>query len=63
MDGTAGELGSDFPTVYLSPEENAEPFSLKAWHGANRYVEGLDEILKIAQDRFAIYSVRFQSTN
>jgi hypothetical protein len=44
----------------LSPEENAEPFSLKAWHGANRYVEGLDEILKIAQDRFAIYSVRFQ---
>ncbi|MDD4163522.1 MAG: hypothetical protein PHW87_13685 [Methanothrix sp.] len=44
----------------LSPEENAGNFSLKAWHGANRYVEGLDEILKIAQDRFAIYSVRFQ---
>jgi len=33
---------------------------LKAWHGANRYVDGLDEILKIAQDKFAIYSVRFQ---
>ena len=44
----------------LSPEESAGNFSLKAWHGANRYVEGLDEILNIAQDRFAIHSVRFQ---
>ncbi len=44
----------------LSPEESAGNFSLKAWHGANRYVEGLDDILKMAQDRFAIYSVRFQ---
>ena len=44
----------------LSPEESSGNFSLKAWHGANRYVEGLDEILKIAQDKFAIYSVRFQ---
>ncbi len=44
----------------LSPEDNAGNFSLKAWHGANRYVEGLDEILKLAQDKFAIYSVRFQ---
>jgi hypothetical protein len=44
----------------LSPEEYAGNFSLKAWHGANRYVEGLNEILDIAQDRFAIHSVRFQ---
>lgn len=44
----------------LSPEDSAGNFSLKAWHGANRYVEGLDEILKLAQDKFAIYSVRFQ---
>jgi len=44
----------------LSPEENAGNFSLKAWHGATRYIEGLDEILKIVQERFAIYSVRFQ---
>lgn len=44
----------------LSPEESAGNFSLKAWHGANRYVKGLDEILKMAQDKFAIYSVRFQ---
>jgi hypothetical protein len=44
----------------LSPEESAGNFSLKAWHGANRYVDGLDEMLKIAQDKFAIYSVRFQ---
>ena len=44
----------------LSPEESAGNFSLKAWHGANRYVEGLDEILNIAQERFAIHSVRFQ---
>jgi len=44
----------------LSPEESSGSFSLKAWHGANRYVEGLDEILQMAQDRFAIYSMRFQ---
>jgi hypothetical protein len=44
----------------LSPEESAGNFSLKAWHGANRYVEGLDEILNMAQDKFAIHSVRFQ---
>jgi hypothetical protein len=44
----------------LSPEESAANFSLKAWHGANRYVQGLDEILRMAQDEFAIYSVRFQ---
>lgn len=44
----------------LSPEESAGNFSLKAWHGANRYVEGLDEILQMSQDKFAIYSVRFQ---
>ena len=44
----------------LSSEESSGSFSLKAWHGANRYVEGLDDILSMAQDKFAIYSVRFQ---
>ena len=52
-------LGLRFHDV-LSPEESSGNFSLKAWHGADRYVEGLDEILKMVQDRFAIYSVRFQ---
>lgn len=44
----------------LSLEESAGNFSLKAWHGADRYVEGLDTILRMVQDRFAIYRVRFQ---
>jgi len=44
----------------LSPEENSGNFSLKAWHGANRYVPRLDEILNAAQDQFALYSIRYQ---
>jgi len=34
--------------------------SLKAWHGANRYVPRLDEILNAVQDQFALYSIRYQ---
>jgi hypothetical protein len=44
----------------LSPEEEAGNFSLKAWYGANRYIQGLDEILKQAEKKFAIHSVRWQ---
>ena len=44
----------------LPPEEDAGNFSLKAWYGANRYIEGLDEIIDKAKDNFAIYSSRWQ---
>lgn len=44
----------------LSPEESAENFSLKAWYGASSRIPGLGEVLKIAQENFAIYSVRWQ---
>jgi len=44
----------------LTPEEKAGNFSLKAWHGADRYVEGLDQIIENAKKNFAIYSLRWQ---
>jgi len=34
--------------------------SLKAWHGATRYIPELDEILEKAKESFAIYSARWQ---
>jgi hypothetical protein len=45
----------------LSPEDEAGNFTLKAWHGANRYIEGLDDILIKAKEKIAIYSVRWQN--
>ena len=44
----------------LSSPDDAGNFSLKAWHGANKYIEGLDEILQSAKERFAIHSTRWQ---
>jgi len=44
----------------LSPEEEAGNFSLKAWHGAVERIQGLDELLRLAKDKFAIYSSRWQ---
>ena len=31
-----------------------------SWYGATRKVEGLDEVLKVAKEKFAIYSSRWQ---
>ena len=44
----------------LTPEDEAGNFSLKAWHGANRYIPNLNEILDSAKENFAIYSIRWQ---
>jgi hypothetical protein len=44
----------------LTPEENAGNFSLKAWYGASRQIPGLDDVLSIAKEKFAIYSTRWQ---
>lgn len=44
----------------LSPEEEQGHFSLKAWHGASRYIPGLDDLLDNAKEQFAIHSVRWQ---
>ena len=44
----------------LTPKDDAGNFSLKAWYGANRHLEGLDEIIERAKDNFAIYSSRWQ---
>ncbi len=44
----------------LSPEDSAARFSLKAWYGEKRLIEGLDEVLENAKKKFAIYSVRWQ---
>ncbi|MEM3086924.1 MAG: hypothetical protein QXT68_07290 [Halobacteria archaeon] len=44
----------------LSPEEEAGYFSLKAWLRASEYLPALSEVLKIAEEKFAIYSVRWQ---
>lgn len=44
----------------LSTEENAANFSLKAYYGANRYIEGLADVLDKAKEKFAIYSARWQ---
>jgi len=44
----------------LTPDDDAGNFSLKAWYGATRKVEGLDEVLKVAKEKFAIYSSRWQ---
>lgn len=44
----------------LTPETERGNFSLKAWHGAYGYIEGLDAILKKAKEDFAISSIRWQ---
>ena len=44
----------------LTPEENAGNFSLKAWYGATRQIEGLGDVLRVAKEKFAIYSTRWQ---
>ena len=44
----------------LSPEENAGNFSLKAWYGATNQIEGLGDVLRVAKEKFAIYSTRWQ---
>ncbi len=47
----------------LSPEESAGNFSLKAWFGAGKKLEGLNEMMSIAKDKFAIHSTRWQKIN
>jgi hypothetical protein len=44
----------------LTPEVDAGNFSMKAWHGANVFLHGIDEVLAKAKDLFAITSVRWQ---
>lgn len=44
----------------LTPEENAGNFSLKAWYGATNKIEGLGDVLRLAKEKFAIYSTRWQ---
>jgi hypothetical protein len=45
----------------LTPEENAGNFSLKAWYGgATRQLQGLEDVLTLAKEKFAIYSTRWQ---
>ena len=45
----------------LTPEEYAGNFSLKAWYGTStKQLQGLDEILALAKEKFAIYSTRWQ---
>lgn len=45
----------------LTPEENAGNFSLKAWYGgATRQIQGLEDVLTLAKEKFAIYSTRWQ---
>lgn len=44
----------------LTPEENQENFSLKAWYGASHRLSGLEQILSSVQEQFAINSVRWQ---
>ncbi|MDO9036568.1 MAG: hypothetical protein Q7U51_15390 [Methanoregula sp.] len=44
----------------LTPEENAGNFSLKAWYGATSQIEGLGDVLRVAKEKFAIYSTRWQ---
>ena len=47
----------------LSPEDYAGNFSLKAWYGANKKLQGLDSIINQAKEKFAIYSTRWQKIN
>lgn len=44
----------------LASEDESGNFSLKAWHGAQTLVPGLDQLLHTAQETFAISSVRWQ---
>jgi hypothetical protein len=47
----------------LTPEESAGNFSLKAWYGASNQIKGLEDVLRVAKDKFAIYSARWQKIN
>ena len=47
----------------LYPEDEAGKFSVKAWHGANRYIPELGSLLEAAKKNFAIHSVRWQKRN
>lgn len=44
----------------LTPIDEQGHFSLKAWHGAAQYLRGLQELLDVARDNFAIHSARWQ---
>jgi hypothetical protein len=47
----------------LTPEEDQENFSLKAWYGASHRLASLESILSSVQDQFAINSVRWQKVS
>lgn len=53
-------LGLKFSDGLSPDEENSANFSLKAYYGANRYIEGLAEVLDKAKEKFAIHSSRWQ---
>lgn len=55
-------IGLKFSDGLASPED-AGNFSLKAWYNAGKKLQGLDEIIKKAKDKFAIYSTRWQKIN
>lgn len=44
----------------LYSEENAGNFSLKGWYRPNRPITGLDKIIEIAKENFAIHSARWE---
>ncbi len=44
----------------LSPEDRQGYFSLKAWHGSDRLLPRLQDVITEAQGSFAIYSVRWE---
>lgn len=44
----------------LYSQENAGNFSLKGWYRPNRSIEGLDKIIEIAKENFAIHSARWE---
>lgn len=44
----------------LSPEDEQGNFSLKAWHGAGKYIADIENILDKAKEQFAIYAARWQ---
>ncbi len=56
-------LGLKFSDGLSQDEENAAYFSLKAYYGASHYIEGLDEVLEKAKEKFAMYSARWQKRN
>lgn len=52
-------VGLRFHDGLVDPDSRGY-FSFKAWHGANRHLPDLENLLQAAMKRFAVYSVRWQ---